>query len=239
MNTQEPVRVVAVIAAKDESKRLASTLHHLQLGVSQVGAIIVVDDGSTDDTAAIARRHGAHVERHAKNRGKAAAMMTGAAAAKAAHPEAAVLFVDADLEESAAALGVLCEPVLRGEADMTIAVLPPQSRPGGGYGFVVRLASQGIEDVAGWRPTQPLSGMRCVRRHSLDRAMPLARGWGVEVALTIDVLIAGGRVTEVKCPLQHRVTGKDWRSQLHRARQFRDVWIALALRRRPLPRRIR
>lgn len=230
---------MAVIAAKNESQRLGSTLHHLQHGVAQVGLIIVVDDGSTDDTAEIARQSGAQVERHAKNLGKAAAMMTGAAAAKKAHPDAAVLFADADLEESAAALGMLCNPVLRGETDMTIAALPPQSRPGGGFGFVVRLASQGIEDVAGWRPTQPLSGMRCVRRHTLDQAMPLAGGWGVEVALTIDVLIGGGRVSEVNCPLQHRVTGKDWRSQLHRARQFRDVWIALALRRRALPRRLR
>lgn len=239
MNTHGPVAVVAVVAAKDEAERLASTLHHLQTGVTQVCAIIVVDDGSTDATAAIARRHGARVERHAKNRGKAAAMMTGASAAKAAHPEAAVLFVDADLQESAAALGVLCDPVLADITDMTIAVLPPQDRPGGGFGFVVKLAAQGIEDVAGWRPTQPLSGMRCVRRQTLDEAMPLARGWGVEVALTIDVLRAGGRVSEIPCPLHHRVTGKDWRSQLHRARQFRDVWIALALRRRSLPRRPR
>ena len=231
--------MVAVVAAKNEAERLASTLHHLQTGVTQVGAIVVVDDGSTDATADIARRHGARVERHAKNRGKAAAMMTGAWSAKAAHPEAAVLFVDAVLQESAAALGVLCDPVLDHSTDMAIAVLPPQDRPGGGFGLVVRLAAQGIEDVTGWRPVQPLSGMRCVRRQTLDQAMPLARGWGVEVALTIDVLNDGGRVIEVPCPLQHRVTGRDWRSQLHRARQFRDVWIALARRRRPLPRRLR
>lgn len=231
--------MVAVVAAKDEAERLGSTLHHLQAGVAQVGAIIVVDDGSTDDTSAIARKHGVHVERHAKNRGKAAAMMTGAAAAKEAHPDAAVLFVDADLQESAGELGVLCDPVLNGVTDMTIAVLPPQDSAGGGFGLVVKLAAQGIEDVAGWRPVQPLSGMRCVRRPTLDEAMPLARGWGVEVALTIDVLRAGGRVSEVPCPLQHRVTGKDWRSQIHRAKQFRDVWIALALRRRPLPLRLR
>lgn len=239
MSAQGPVRVVAVVAAKNEAERLASTLHHLLVGVAQVGEIIVVDDGSTDETAAIALRHGARVERHAKNRGKAAAMMTGALAAKSAHPDAAVLFVDADLQDSAAALGVLCDPVLNGMTDMTIATLPPQERRGGGRGFVVKLAAQGIEDVTGWRPTQPLSGMRCIRRQILDDAMPLAKGWGVEVALTIDVLRAGGRVSEISCPLHHRVTGKDWRSQVHRARQFRDVWIALARRRRALPLRLR
>ncbi len=229
--------VVAVVAAKDEAERIASTVRHLASGVSQIVAIVVVDDGSTDLTSQIAREHGAHVERHRSNRGKAAAMTTGARAARRMHPEAAVLFVDADLEDSAAALGVLCLPVLRGEADMTIAVLPAQKTAGGGFGLVTGLAAQGIEDLTGWRPRQPLSGMRCVRRSTLDASLPLARGWGVEVGLTIDVLRGGGRVREVPCELHHRVTGKDWRSQLHRARQYRDVWVALARRRRSLHRR--
>lgn len=237
MDDQAQSHVVAVVAAKDEAERIASTVQHLRSGVHQIAAIVVVDDGSKDLTSAIARDNGAHVERHPFNRGKAAAMMTGAQAAQRLHPNAAVLFVDADLEDSAAALGVLCVPVLRGEVDMTIAVLPAQKSAGGGFGLVTRLAAQGIEDLTGWRPQQPLSGMRCVRRTALDGALPLAAGWGVEVGLTVDVLRVGGRVREVPCELHHRVTGKDWRSQLHRARQYRDVWIALARRRRPLLRR--
>ncbi|MGB3827153.1 MAG: glycosyltransferase [Ornithinimicrobium sp.] len=235
--TAQPTTVVAVVAAKDEAQRLASTLQHLRSGVAAVAAIVVVDDGSSDETAAIARGQGAHVEQHRVNRGKAEAMMTGARAAKSLQPQAAVLFLDADLEDSAAELGVLCGPVLAGQVDMTIATLPPQKTAGGGFGLVTRLAAQGIEDLTGWRPIQPLSGMRCVRRTVLDDAMPLASGWGVEVGLTVDVLRAGGRIQEVPCALHHRVTGRGWRSQLHRARQYRDVWIALARRRRPLLRR--
>ncbi len=234
MDERDQSGIVAVVAAKDEAERIASTLQHLRSGVNQIVAIVVVDDGSKDRTSAIARANGAHVERHPANRGKAAAMMTGARAAKKLHPHAAVLFADADLEDSAGALGVLCVPVLRGQVDMAIAVLPSQKSAGGGFGLVKRLSAQGIEDLTGWRPQQPLSGMRCVRRTALDGAMPLAAGWGVEVGLTVDVLRNGGRVREVPCELQHRVTGKDWRSQLHRARQYRDVWIALARRRRPL-----
>ena len=49
-------------------------------------------------------------------------------------------------------------------------------------------------------------------------------------ALTVDVLRAGLRVVEVPCELQHRVTGRDWRGQLHRAEQYRDVWLALVRR---------
>ncbi|MDX6428424.1 MAG: hypothetical protein QOE54_790, partial [Streptosporangiaceae bacterium] len=49
-------------------------------------------------------------------------------------------------------------------------------------------------------------------------------------ALTIDLLRKGMRVTEVEVPLAHRATGTDWRAQVHRARQFRDVARALAVR---------
>jgi len=146
-------------------------------------------------------------------------------------PRRPLLFVDADLEGSAANVGVLVPPVLSGRVDMTIATLPRQKTAGGGRGFVVRLARKGIHDLTGFTPVQPLSGMRCVSRAAFDAATPLARGWGVEVGLTVDVLLAGLRVEEVPCELHHRVTGADWRGQVHRARQYRDVALALARRR--------
>jgi hypothetical protein len=96
---------------------------------------------------------------------------------------------------------------------------------------VVRLARRGIEDLTGFRAVQPLSGMRCLTRPAFEAARPLARGWGVEVGLTVDVLTAGMSVLEVPCELHHRVTGTDWRAQLHRAKQYRDVALALAHRR--------
>lgn len=224
-------QVVAVVPAKDEAQRLGATLAALA-GVPQVSAVIVVDDGSRDRTAVVGEQAGVLVCRHARNRGKAAAMQTGAQAAGEMHPGAALLFVDADLQDSAAGLGVLCDPVLAGSADMSIAVLPPQDRAGGGFGLVVRLARDGIRELSGWEATQPLSGMRCLTREAFDAAIPLARGWGVEVGLTVDVLRSGGRVLEVPCELRHRVTGRDWRSQLHRARQYRDVRLAVKDRRR-------
>lgn len=157
-------------------------------------------------------------------------MTSGAARAAELAPGAAVLFVDADLQGSAAALEGIVEPVLAGRADMAIAVLPPQARKGGGFGLVVGTARRGITRLTGWAPTQPLSGQRCLTRQALDSALPLAPGWGAEVGLTIDVLRAGGRVLEVPCELHHRVTGRDLGSQVHRARQLADVTRALTER---------
>lgn len=225
--------VVAVVPAKDEENRVAATVEALHR-VPGVLHVVVVDDGSMDQTAAVAEWAGAaEVVRHERNRGKAAAMTTGARTAATLLPGAPVLFADADLEESAARLGPLVEGVLDGTADMTIAVLPPQDRPGGGFGIVVRTAREGIRRLTGWAPTQPLSGQRCLTREVLDAAMPLASGWGVEVGLSVDVLRAGGRVMEVPCELHHRVTGRDWAAQVHRARQLADVTRALAGRTGP------
>ena len=114
---------------------------------------------------------------------------------------------------------------------MTIAILPPQKRSGGGFGFVVGLAKKGIAELTGFGATQPLSGMRCLSREAFEAALPFAAGWGVETAMTIDVLDAGLRVTEVECDLHHRVTGRDVKAQLHRAAQYRDVLRALTVRR--------
>jgi len=230
--------VAAIIAAKDEAARIVSTISAVRR-IDGVDLVIVVDDGSSDATARLAGEMGVVVVVHARNQGKAAAMTTGARTAAdrdVSDPAVSgrareLLFIDADLEASAANMGVLVAPVASGEADMTIAVLPPQKTPGGGHGFVVRLARNGIEKMVGWTPTQPLSGMRCLSRTAFEAALPLARGWGVEVGLTIDVLGAGLRVLEVPCELRHRVSGSDWRGQVHRARQYRDVWLALAVRR--------
>lgn len=231
-----PTRVAVVIPAKDEAERIAATVAAAR-GIEGADLVVVVDDGSTDGTGQVAREAGALVVRHPRNRGKAAAMETGAAAVElheqAAGGEAprALLFVDADLGGSAANTGPLAAPVLAGEADMTIAVLPAQASPGGGRGLVVNLARNGIVEATGWTPTQPLSGMRCLTREAFEAARPLAAGWGVETALTIDLLTRGYRVLEVPCELHHRVTGTDLRAQLHRAAQYRDVARALLTRR--------
>jgi glycosyltransferase involved in cell wall biosynthesis len=230
--------VAAIIPCKDEADRIAATVRAV-LGLEGVDRVVVVDDGSSDATAAVADAAGADVIVHAENFGKAAALETGVrhlrelegVNALDSHSPRHLLFVDGDLEESASNLHVLLPPVLEGRADMTIATLPPQATSGGGHGFVVRLARNGIERLTGWTAKQPLSGMRCLTPEAFEAASPLAAGWGVEVGLTVDVLTAGLRVEEVPCELRHRVSGKDWRGQVHRARQYRDVARALGNRR--------
>lgn len=233
----KPGRAVAVvIPAKDEEQRIGPTVRGAAT-IPGVDLVIVVDDGSTDRTGAAATDAGALVVRHARNRGKAAAMETGAAAARTAPGGDAgrlLLFLDADLQDTASAAAPLVPPVQADQADMTIATLPAQ--PGGGHGFVVRLSRGGILRATGWTASQPLSGQRCISPEAFAAALPLAAGFGVETGLTIDLLRRDFRLLEVPCDLRHRVTGADWHGQLHRGRQFRDVALAL-VRRGVLPQR--
>jgi hypothetical protein len=112
---------------------------------------------------------------------------------------------------------------------VTIAVFATRVKLGG-HGLVVGLSAAGIRRATGWTPAQPLNGQRCLSRAAFDAARPLARGFGVETAMTIDLKRKGLRVTEIEVPLAHRATGTDLRAQLHRARQLADVAWALATR---------
>ena len=227
--------VAVVIPAWNEADRIQATVT-AAIGLPAVALVVVVDDGSKDGTAAAARQAGAAVMRHARNRGKGAAMETGADAVRLLDQREQrdrprhLLFLDADLAGTAALAGPLMDPVLAGKADMTIAVFAATVKLGG-HGLVVGLSRAGVRRATGWQPTQPLNGQRCLTRAAFEAARPLARGWGVETGLTIDLLRKGLRVTEVEVDLAHRATGTGLRAQVHRARQLADVARALAVRR--------
>lgn len=226
-------RVAVIIPAKDESRRIAATVRSAR-AIPHVDLVLVVDDGSEDNTQHVAREAGAVVVRHSHNRGKAAAMETGAAVvamrdAPDRQPRI-LLFIDGDLGETAVNTAPLVPPVFEGHADLAIALIPPQ--PGaGGRGIVVGAARRAIASMTGWTPTQPLSGMRCLTRAAFEAATPLAHGWGVETGMTIDLLRRGFRVVEIPCDLKHRPSGSDLKGQMHRAAQYRDVQLAVNARR--------
>ena len=75
-STRGPGRVAAVIPARNEQERIGATVRAVR-ALPHVDLVVVVDDGSRDETAAVARAAGARVFRHARNRGKGG-METGA-----------------------------------------------------------------------------------------------------------------------------------------------------------------
>ncbi len=216
--------VVALVPAKDRADSIAPTVAALH-GLARVDRVLVVDDGSSDDTADRAQAAGAEVLRLDRNRGKGGAVLAGVAAT----PDADVyLLIDADLAATAGAADVLLDPVLADEADLVIGVFPPAGGRGGA-GRVKGLARWGIARASGFAAREPLSGQRAVRRELVD-GLRSAERFGLEVAMTIDAVRAGARLREVDVPMDHRHTGGSWRGAVHRARQGADIVLALAPR---------
>ena len=189
-----------------------------------VTRVVVVDDGSADDTAEIAEAAGAKVVRLVFNVGKGAALEAGASRVSDAD---IVLLLDGDLAETAGEAAALLAPVLDGEADMSVAAFP---RPAGkaGFGLVKGLARWGIARMGGgFRADAPLSGQRAMTGACFEVVRPFASGYGVEVALTVRALRQGLRIVEVPTTMAHAATGRDVAGFVHRGRQFVHVSIAL------------
>ncbi len=215
--------VSIVIPASNEAETIPVTLGVLdevreRLSESWWSELIVVDDGSTDHTYDKALPWADHIIRHSKKRGKGEALDSGWKTAKGD----IVLFLDADLGGSVRHAADLLAPIVEGEADMTIAVLPAPARKGG-FGIVKGLARQGIYRLSGFEAAAPLSGQRAVRKEVLEKIGGLTKGFGIEVGLTIDAARAGCRIREVPVPFRHRETGRDWSGFCHRGKQFLSV----------------
>ena len=218
------MRVAALIPAHDEAERITATVSAAR-SIDGVDRVLVIDDGSRDATGTLAIGAGAELITLPGNVGKGGALQAGLDAV--ADDVDIVLLLDADLGESASEASHLLGPVVRGEADMTIAILP---RPAGsgGFGLVKGLARRGIAALGdGFEAQAPLSGQRALNRAAWRAATPFASGYGAEVALTVRALQAGSRVLEVPVPMSHAATGKDLAGFAHRGRQFVHVLGAL------------
>lgn len=215
--------MTVVIPAFNEADLVAATIQAARR-LPGVAEVIVVDDGSSDATAARAREAGARVLSSGANQGKGAALTAGVAAARGG----ALLFLDADLGPTAGEAAALLGALAAG-ADMAVARFPRQQHAGG-LGLVRRLAQWGIRCLTGRHMEAPLSGQRALTRAALQAALPLAPGFGVEVGLTLDVLRAGLEVVEVETAMQHRLTGRRPADFCHRGRQLRDVAITVLRR---------
>jgi glycosyltransferase involved in cell wall biosynthesis len=213
---------VVIVTARNEADRLPATLAALAHAFPDA-RVLVADDGSEDETAAVATAGGAEVVRAPRPLGKGGAATLAAqrllALAEAPEPPT-ILLCDGDLAESAAALSALVAEVRAGRADLAVAAF--QRRVGGGFGWAVGFARWAIRRRSGLVCEAPISGQRALRAELLPVVVPFAPRFGMEIGMTIDAARAGYRVREVELELTHRATGRTLRGFLHRGRQLAD-----------------
>lgn len=226
--TVGPHRVAAIIAAHNVGHDIATTVRSCR-AIPGVDLIVVVDDGSDDDTGHQARLAGAVVVRHSVPRGRASARETGVKVAamrdRADGPQRLLLFLSADVAESAVEASALVDAVMSGEVDCAVAALIPDDAQR--RSIASNLAIAAIRRATGWECRAPLSEMRCFTREALNTAMPFANGYGLEVGMTIDMLSAGMSILELPCSFTH--TGADTTvGSLNSKQRYADVvWTIL------------
>jgi glycosyltransferase involved in cell wall biosynthesis len=209
-----------IVTARDEADRIEATIASLR--ATFPGArIVLAESGSRDATAAIAERAGAEVVRTtARRKGKGASATTAARAAldSPGAAEATFLLCDGDLGSTAGRLAPLVEAVEAGRCDLAVAAFA--RRLGGGFGIAVGFARWAIHDLSGLEARAPISGQRALRGTSLERVLPFADGFGMEIGMTVDAARAGLRLEEVEIDLEHRATTRSLAGFVHRARQL-------------------
>lgn len=211
--------VSVLVCARNEAAILAQTLAALQTAFP--GArVVVADDCSEDQTAELARSAGCEVITTPRRLGKGGAATLAAGRLLQTQLSGVVVFCDADLGRSAAALPRLAERVAWGGFDLCVAGF---SNPrGGGFSIALRFARRCVRILCGFEAAFPISGQRALRADRLGVVLPFAHGFGMEIGMTVDARRAGLSVCEIELDLSHRDTGRDLAGFVHRGRQLVD-----------------
>ncbi|MCR9164313.1 MAG: glycosyltransferase family 2 protein [Nannocystaceae bacterium] len=215
--------VTVILAALDEAANIGPVVRGC---LPHVDEVLVVDDGSTDDTAAIAARAGARVISLSRNRGKGVAVRRGAIEASGD----VLVFMDADGQDDPEDLPVLLLALER--ADMVI-----------GSRFMGRFEADAITPLHAWgnkaltrlvnvlfgaHLTDTQAGFRAIGRERFLSADVAATGYDVEVDLVTSILRAGGRIIEVPVTRRARTSG---RSHLRTVRDGSRIALRIGWRR--------
>jgi glycosyltransferase involved in cell wall biosynthesis len=193
--------VTAVIPAFNEAGRIGTTIKAVQPLVDEV---LVIDDASSDSTAAEAETAGARVLRQTTNQGYIAAIKRGFAEAGGA----VVVTIDADGELPAERIPALVAPIFAGEADMVQ----------GKRQIIVRPSERVLTGLANLRAPvgDSGSGFRALRTE-LARQLTL-NGTCICGIFSLEVISNGGRIAEI--PIELQQIDKPRRIAWYHIRQF-------------------
>jgi glycosyltransferase involved in cell wall biosynthesis len=175
---QQSDAILAVIPAHNEDRFIGSVVLKARRYVSDV---IVVDDGSTDETAELAETAGARVIRQSHNQGKAAAINVGFEFARQVGASAVVL-LDGDGQHSPADIPAILKPILDGTADIVVGsrFMGVASNTPGWRIFGQQALTVATNAASGVALTDSQNGFRALSRRAIDLFHFKSRGFSVE-----------------------------------------------------------
>jgi glycosyltransferase involved in cell wall biosynthesis len=198
------VRIVAVIPAYNESETIAAVIDQTR---EYVDHVVVVDDGSTDGTAAIARDHGATVIEHVFNTGVGGAVRTGYQYA-IRHDYDFVVQIDGDGQHDPAYIPDLLE---RAEDNDMVIASRYLNESFQEYPLIRKLGitffTRVVNTLGGVDITDVTSGFRVYRVSALRQILHRSdKHWAVEQ--TLEAAKNGQRITEVSIEMPTREEGE-------------------------------
>lgn len=203
--------IVATVPAFNEEKTIAKVVAR---AMKHVDRVVVVDDGSTDDTALIAGSLGAHVVRHEENKGYGAAIRSCFSAARDLAADVLVT-LDGDGQHDPEQIPKVIEPILNGESDVAVG---SRFHTGGDREEIpryriagMRMLNEATNRIAKQKVTDTQSGFRAYSRRAIDSIRVYETGMGVTSEIDVRTGDAGLRVVEV--PIQVAYSGLDSSSQ--------------------------
>ena len=231
-------RIAAVVPAYNEAGAIARVVDEIRAFDPAID-VVVVDDASTDETAAIAAERGATVLRLPFNVGIGGAVQTGFRFALEEFYDTAVR-LDGDGQHDASELGKLLAPLERGEADLVVgsrfvdeggAYRPPLARRLG-----IRLFARLVSVLCGQRVTDTTSGFLALDRVGIELFAAEYPHDYPEVEATLVALRSGLRLAQVQVEMRERETGSSSITFLRSLYYIVKVTLALlvaSLRRYP------
>lgn len=214
-------RVIVAVPIYNEADRITDTIKGLK-SVKAIDEILIIDDGSIDNTGQVIKELDVSIINVPENQGKGNAMKIAIETMDYDY----IAFIDGDLGCSSIEVSKLIEPVVRDQVDFTIAKFEV-SKIKGGFGFVKGLAKMGVAFYTGIETNISLSGQRVYKRKVMESIEYIPTHYGVELAMTIQAIKNGYKFQEIAVDMTHRYSDRSLKGFLHRGRQFIDIFKTL------------